>query len=208
MKRFLKEFSFSPAAVILALLCGGCLGGGHPVEHYYLGAAVSESGAPLPKELKLSSGEFIAVGPVKLTPELKRAGIAVRTGDYRLRVSQTRVWAAPLEEMMAFSLARNLSILLDTDRVEVYPDPRYGEVRYQVELEVVEFSGGLKKGFDCEIIWTLSDDRKGGILTRKRFSRREPLEEEDYDAYVAAASRSLAALARDISTALPAAESR
>lgn len=208
MNRFLKKFSLSPAAVILALLCSGCLGGSYPVEHYYLGTAVSESGGPLPKEPEMPGGEFIVVGPVKLTPELDRAGIAVKTGDYRLRVSQTRVWAAPLEEMMASSLTRNLSILLDTDRVEVYPGPRYGEVRYQVDLEVVEFSGNLGKEFDCEIIWSLIDDRKGSLLTRKRFSSREPLAEGGYEAYVAAASRCLAGLAGDIATALPAAESR
>ncbi|MFO7760956.1 MAG: ABC-type transport auxiliary lipoprotein family protein [Desulfobia sp.] len=201
MRRPGKSFSIGPVVITLALLCTGCLGKPGLVEYYYLSSRVGDS--PFYPGLELTGQEIVAVGPVHLPPELEQAGIVIRSGEqHRLKVSRTRVWSAALEELMAAALTRNLSVMLDTDQVEAYPGSRFVEVRYQIELEVLEFSGDLQREFSCVIVWSLNDNEKGGLVARKRFVSHEPIKEGDYEGYVAAASQSLVDLAEEISAAL------
>ncbi len=197
------RWRLSRVIILLVFLVSGCIGKPSPVSNYYLQAtAVSSEAARHAGKVKLEDREIIALGPVDLPPELDRAGIVVKTGNRAIQVSRTSVWSGPLDELMAVALVRNLSHILQTDQVGIYPGPRYAEIRYQVELEVIEFSGDLETEFICEIIWSLSDNRQSRILARKRYRNREVLQSDDYESYVSAASRSLNGLSEEIAPAL------
>ena len=70
---------------------------------------------------------------------LDRQGIVTRVSPNRFVVAENDRWAEPLEENFSRVLARNLSILLQTDRIVAYPWERSQQPTYQIQVEVPRF---------------------------------------------------------------------
>ncbi len=78
----------------------------------------------------------IGVGPVKIPGYLDRPEMTTRSTPYSLQFAEFDKWAEPLEKNLARVLAENLSILLSTDRVVVFPWAGSMHVLYQVTVDV------------------------------------------------------------------------
>src|SRR5262249_52204551 len=111
-------------------------------------------------------------------------------------------WAAPLPDTIARVLAENLSLLLPTERVVLYPWPRNMDPDSQVTVEVLQFDRGPGGEVVLAARWSLLDrDGKERVLRTSRLSQTAG--GADYEATVTAMGRALEALARDMAATLP-----
>jgi len=149
--------------------------------------------------------EMILILPVRLAPQLQERGLLVRRTDGELRTAPGHLWAGPLDEQIGASLAAGLRGLLGTEQVAVFPGPRFAVTRYQVEVEVTEFSGDAGS-FTLQSVYTVSDVRHRRMLARHAFHRTLPVDAPDHAGSVAAASRAVDGLSREVAATLLAAE--
>lgn len=202
-------------AAVLALVLpvlSGC-GKSDPTRFYALTAAANAgSQSPGARE-----GVAIGIGPVSLPQYLDRPEIATRDSQNKLNMAQFDQWAGRLEDNFGRVLAENLAVLLQTDRVSIFPWKPNTPLEYQIEVNVTRFEADpdgkvvlqarwvISRGEDAEVLAMSksASDGSGGSsdLGKPQFSAK-PKEPEapkiDYDALVADMSRAVEALSRDI----------
>ncbi|MEE4377524.1 MAG: PqiC family protein [Candidatus Competibacteraceae bacterium] len=140
----------------------------------------------------------IGIGPVSFPEFLDRPQIVARTSSNQLEVDEFHRWGGSLQEDFSRVLVQNLSALLDTNRVHVYPSQEQLDLSYRVAIDVQQFDGRFGEGVTLNAVWTLLDEQKIEPLLVKRFQFTAPTPASDYEALVAAHSEALAALSQDI----------
>lgn len=147
----------------------------------------------------------IVVGPISLTEQLNRKEILTRDHRYRATVAEFDRWAEPLDDNIAAVIAENLSALVRTDLVMVYPWEHSRLVDYTVRVQIHRFGRAPGGQVVLSTSWTIVDSDNALIkLERDRYI--EPLDGNDIVATVAAMSRSLERLSRDMANELVDAE--
>ncbi len=185
--------------LLLAVVAAGCVGSGMPVHQYTLEVITDRE---QPRDPGVAIQGMVLVGPVNLPRQYAGSSIVTRLGPGVVHTSATHVWAAPLDGQIASTLARVLSLLLASDRVTVFPGPRFGEKKWQLVLDVRQFSGRPGKDFTCDLTWTLNDLVSRKIVERRDFSLTLPVKGDGYRDYTGAASAALAAFSREMSPVL------
>lgn len=145
--------------------------------------------------------EMIVIMPVRLAPQLQGRALVNQRSAMETRSSATHLWAGPLDQQIGENIVSNLKDLLGTDNIALYPGPRFGVTRYQVEVEINEFSGN-GQSFILRAVYTVSDTASKTILARKSFRKTRPLDKPDYSSYVSAAAQTLGELSTEVATAL------
>ncbi len=179
-------------AAVLVLL-NGCATT-PPVEFYTLSPlnAAQTGSFRLPRHIALG------VGPAVFPEFLDRPQIVTRTTRNRLDVDEFHRWGGSLQEDFSRILAQNLSRLLGTDRVYVYPSREPLDLTYRVALDVQQFDGRLGDGVNLNVTWTLLDEKAADAMFVRNFEFRAATTSSDYEGLVAAHSAALAALSRHI----------
>ena len=184
---------------ICLLVSGGCANT-KPSRFYTMSPlAISEAET---KPEAAGHGVAIGVGPIKLPEHLDRPEIMTRTSSNVLELAEFNRWAGSLKDDFSRVLAENLSILLSTDRVSLYPWRKSVPIEYQVVVDVTRFEGTLGGNALLIARWTVFKecDKKVLFMQRSRFS--EPSGAQGYEKMVAAQSRALAHLSREIAKAI------
>ena len=145
----------------------------------------------------------LGVGPVELPQYVNRPEIVTGRDSPVLQSAAVAEWAEPLRDGFTRVLAENLSLLLATDRVMIFPW-QSGIPEYQVVVNVIQLLG--QPGGDVTLVafWSLLGRQGPEVLVSKKSSFREPTGGQDYEALAAAMSRAVAALSRDIAAAMSA----
>lgn len=143
----------------------------------------------------------LGIGPIELPQYVNRPQIV--TGQYAPEVQSAAIaeWAEPLQNGVTRVLAENLSRLLATERVALFPWKSFVP-EYQVVIEVTHFLGQPGGEVALVALWSILRQRSKDPLVSKKSSFREATGSTAYDALAAAMSRTLAALSRDIATTL------
>jgi uncharacterized lipoprotein YmbA len=130
--------------------------------------------------------------------------LQIVTGDTgpELRRAPFDNWAEPLEDNFTRVLAENLSLLLATDQVAVFPWTGPMSIDYQVIVEVTKFLGEPGGQASLEARWSIVGKNGKEMLVRKKSSFSEPVGAQNYGALAGAMSRTVAALSRDIATTI------
>jgi len=193
---------FAGALAVAALVAGGCLGPGttRSTEFYVLSSV--EPAAPEAEGSRPEGGAAVGVGPIALPAYLDRSEIIARTSANRIELYEFARWGEPLQTNFARVLANDVARLLPTDRVAVFPWDSSTPVAYRVEVEVARF--GQEPGGAVMLVarWQLFREDERGRLLARRCLYREEAERRDPASAVAAMSRALARLARDVSEAI------
>jgi len=150
----------------------------------------------------LDRGLRLGVGPVALPERLNRPQIVTRVGENEVLLSEFSQWAEPLEDNFAAVLTENLSRLIPTDRVVVYPWPKRTEIDLKVEVEVIRFAGQPGGNVALAARWRLARGNGAEALPLRLSSYEEPVGAKNAEALVAAMSRALGALSGDIASAI------
>ena len=187
-----------PAAVLLMLSSlTGCFGS--PKETYYtLSTGATMSGAAS------ASGESaysIAVGPITLPEVVDRPQFVLRAGKNEVSIVELHRWAEPLRSEIPRVIADNLAADLNVKRVAAYPQSAGDSSDYRVLVDIQRFDSTMGESVTIDALWTvkrISD----GVLRTGRSTVRESSSGGSYDTMVAAHSRALAAISREIADAI------
>jgi uncharacterized lipoprotein YmbA len=190
------------ALVLFAMALAGATGCAKtPQTRFYILSPLPPSAAP--KDVSTARAPLVGLRPVTLPEQLDRPEIVTRSGANVLQLAEFDQWAAPLRDSFSRVLAEDLAILVPADRVVLFPWARESSVDYEVIVDVVRFDGAL--GADAQLVadWTIARRGAKTAPVTKRSSHTEPAG-GTYADLVSAQSRLVAALGRDIASALQA----
>ena len=151
---------------------------------------------------EVASLKLALVGPIRFPPYLDRSGIVTRTNSNAIEIAEFDVWAGTLSSEFPRVLADNLSALLATDRVSTFPRLMGHPVDYQVTGDVVQFDGSPNGQVTLVARWNLVRARERKHLASRQSTISLSVGAPSYEALVAAQSRAVEELAREIAAAL------
>jgi len=186
--------------VVLAVLLIGlsrCSSAADPTRFYVLGPdgpATAATPSASARDLR------VGVRPVELPRYLERAQIVTRASANRLELAEYHQWGAPLRLAVPAILGENLARLLPSDQVQVFPWGRAFTPDAQVLVEISRLEGALNADSVLAARWHIFN--RTGAEVRAGNSRVSEASGSSYESLVAAQSRLLGALSRDIAEAL------
>ena len=163
---------------------------------------------PIPGSDKESRAESaaqdvgIGVGPVKIPDYLDRQQIVTSSNQNKIKMAEFDRWAGSLKDDVPRVLSENLSNLLSTDRIFLYPWRGDVPIDYQIEVEIIRFDGELGRDVLLIARWAIFSGNNRKVLFIKKSSFTESTGAQGYGAMVAAQSRVLGRLSRDIAEAV------
>ncbi len=168
-----------------------------PPTRFYTLSSLQEGGIER-RGSTSDQGFVITVGPVKFPGYLDRAEIVTRSSSNKIAVSDFDVWGGSFEENFSRALAENLSVLLSTEIVTVYPRFHPEFAKYQIGVDVIRFDGSL--GGDVSLIarWAIFEGKEKKLVSVRKSTIIEPSGAKSYEAMVAADSKALEKLSREI----------
>ncbi len=141
----------------------------------------------------------VIVGPADFPKALRRAQLATRSGPNKIEFDQFNRWAGSLESDFLGAVGANLSGLLASNRIAVYPNTPVFAVDYRVSFEVQRFDAIRRDGdADARVGPCSPTTTRYAGLHVGQFSDTRVATPEDRSAVVAAHSDLVAALSRDI----------
>jgi uncharacterized lipoprotein YmbA len=178
---------------ILALALGACIGSPQPDASAFFLLS------PAPAEPSASQVPVrIGVGPVTLPGYLDRPQIVTRVSENQIRLAENDRWAEPLGDNIVRAIEANLSTLLPGSTPVPYPWYPSDAPDYTVALAVRHFEADTSGVVVLDATWTLR--RSGEQLDGRSLRVEEQVTAPDRGASVAAHSRALAALSREVAS--------
>lgn len=192
MKLHFNLTSMTPLCLAVALLAG-C--SSSPNATFYTLNIAASNEAPAP------TLDSVAIGPITLPDLVDRPQLVVRTSANRVEILESHRWAESPKSEIPRIIAADLGILLKPARVSTYPQNAGLEAEYRVLLDIQRFEMTVGEEVGLEVLWSVRKS-DGGAPKTGRTVVSEPVSTADYDALVAAQSRALAAVSRDLAQAL------
>jgi len=183
------------ALACLVLLLAAC--GSPPKERYYTLAAAASA----PASTAGASPVSIAVGPVTVPETVDQPQLVVQVAANQVTMYEFQRWASPLKSEIARVIAANLAQALGTTRVWTHARTTLANPDYQVLVDVQRFDSALGDAVTIDVLWTVRG-AAGTAPKTGRSSVREPASGAGFDPLVAAHSRALARVSRDIADAI------
>ena len=183
------------AFLILVFFLAAC--SSTPPVAYYTLNTLPEMQQEIPAEV-MDDTIAIGVGPVEFPKFLDRPQIVTRKSQNQIEVSDFHRWAGSFPGDFSRVLAKNISILLPSDRVAVYPWGEQFSPTYRIKLEVEQFDGQLGEGVVLDVTWMVTDKEGTNTLVVRKSRIEEAALDETYEALVEAKSNGLATLSRTI----------
>jgi len=186
------------AIIIIVLLLGGCARS-QPPNYYVLNSI------QYPESVTQAAGSesdsVIAVGPVRIADYLDRPQMVSRSSTNGLQFAEFDKWAEPLEKNLNRVLADNLSALVPSQRVFIYP-AKPMPVQYQIPVEIIHLEKAAGEKVILDANWDILADDGEKLLMTKRTKLTLPVESSGFEGVVSAESRAVEALSREIAAAL------
>lgn len=190
--------------VALGLVMGSCspFGAGtqRQTKYYVLSSLQSESTPVQP--LADLSGIGLGVGPIRMPLYLDRTDIVTRGSLNQVDIADFAQWAGPLQENFSRVLAENLSVLLATDKVGIFPFVRRESIDYNITVYVTRFDGMPGDNAHLRARWSILDNRRKQSFYEKHTVVSHPTENNTTEALIGAKSKTIADLSREISKAI------
>ncbi len=181
-------------AIGVAALALGCLGGPTPEPEYFtLSAADGADTTPVATQPELG----LVLGQVELPRYLDRSELVTRSGPHRLKVWNLVRWGGSLRTDVQRVVADDLSRLLGTARIAVYPAEARFPVNCRVLLELLEFGSAPGQPVALRARWTLAG-ADGRALAASETNLQQPVASASWEDYVAAHRAALGAVTREI----------
>ncbi len=184
---------------LLLVLLLGCASS--PRSRFYLLSPL-ETADPQIKPLEGERCLSIGIGPIRIPDYLDRPQIVTRGGANEIVLAEFDRWAEPVKENLIRTLAKNLSALLCTDTIAFFPWRGGIPIDYRIEMEVLRLEGSLGGNVSLEAWWVIFNGDGKKMLFSKKSDITEAAGGEDYRSLVAAKSRALGRLCRDIASAI------
>ena len=181
------------AALLAVAACAGC--GSSPKASFY----TLSTGAPL-RPVAAPAPYRVAIGAVTVPDVVDRPQIVTRSGANQVTLDEFARWAEPLKSDIPRVIAASLARDLDGALVSTYPQSTTIGADCRVQIAVQRFDSAPNDAATVEVLWTVKPAR--GAAQPGRSGVREATGGPGYDALVAAHSRALDAVGRDIAAAV------
>lgn len=187
--------------ILIALLVvwSGCTSSPH-TRFYILTAPDTQD-----QETKASADKrcfSLGIGPIHIPDYLDRPQIVTRTTANEISLAEFDRWSESLKDNISRVLAKNLSHLLCTKTIVVFPWREVTPIDYRIEIQILRLDGSLGGNVFLEASWMIfSGDGKKMLLAQKS-SFTETTDGKDYNFLVAAQSRALRHLSKEIAEAI------
>ncbi|AUT67528.1 MULTISPECIES: PqiC family protein [Paraburkholderia] len=178
------------AAITLLAACSS------PPSNFYTlspDTTLESAGAPL--------SVSVVVGPVTVPDLVDRPQLVTRVSGNEVKLNEFARWGEPLKSGVADVIAADLTRLLGSQRVSVSSQMVAGTEAYRVRVDILQFDSMPGEAVAVDALWTVRVTGRTALLTG-RSTIREPVQGADDAALVAAHSRALAAVSRDIAAAI------
>jgi len=197
----MRRHALTLSALVLGTVLGGCgiLGASAPARFYTLAPVTAPQTDTGPAGAE--PGAAIVLAPVTIPGYLDRIQIVTRRGREEIEVGEFDVWSDPLKDGATRVLGENLAALLGENRVSVLPRRGSQPVKYTVAVDVARFEGVGGGDVALDARWRIVGEN-GKELTARRSTFSETTGAPGYGPLVAAMSRALGSLSRDIATAV------
>ncbi len=193
----IQKFPIQVVVLFLALaICLSACGGKSATSKFYVLSPLPQAG------LSAAEGTTIGVLPVSMPDYLDRPQIVTRVSENEIKLDEFSRWAEPLKDSFTRALVQNLSTLLNTAKVVKTTGGKGFPMALQVGAEVVQFDGTLGGDVVLIVKWGLFEADGKKLLLGKRSTFKEPTGAGTYEALVAAESKAVAALSREIAEAI------
>ena len=181
------------ALLMLAGWSTGCLGGSAPQPEYFTLTAAGTSGAPVASDPEIG----LVLGQVELPRYLDRAELVTRDGAHRLEVWNRVRWGGSLRTDVQRLVSEDLSELLGTSRVAVYPAEARFPVTHRVLLDLLELGSAPGQPVILRARWTVAGADGHAMVVGNTNLEQAPAS-ESWEDYVAAQSTALGRMTRQI----------
>ena len=149
-------------SVILFTHCGSS----PPVQRYILTPSIKNDTETLSE--KEATEITIGIGSIEFSEYLKRPEIVSFTGNNELNVDEFNRWAEPLEKNFERVLIENLSRLIPTDRIYIFPWQEEEPNSFQITIAVNEFGMRSDSSVVLDARWSVSKKVKRDFLMTQR----------------------------------------
>ncbi|MEZ0576460.1 membrane integrity-associated transporter subunit PqiC, partial [Halodesulfovibrio aestuarii] len=181
----------------LSIILVGC-GAGSPPSSYYILTSSNQQTSQVQPLNNISVG----VGPVLVPGHLDRSQIVTSTGKNSITIHEYQRWGDSFKTQVEETLAENISILLQTPKVAIYPWERAQRPEYQVYVTIRRFEGKTGMNVTLDAIWQIVRvDTDNSLLTR-HFVETFPVAENNISSYVQTQSNALGTLSQEIAKGL------
>lgn len=185
--------------MVITLLCAALAAcAGAPRDYFYTLSADAPTARTQPVA-DLPEDVHIAMGRIVLPELVDRPQFVIRLDSHQVTLLEQRRWAEPLKLQITRVIADNLAYLLAAP-VSAFLQDEEGR-HYRVALAVQDFDSSMDE-VKVEIAWSIRRNDNG--LARNGRSRVQEQVAGGYDGIVAAHSRALAEVSRDIAAAIAA----
>lgn len=186
-------------AALAVILTAGC-GSTEPSRFYMLTPMEGSWDNP---EGEVSGTLSLEVGPINTAAYLQNPGLVTRTTRNEIEYAEYDRWAEPLSNGVATVLARNLSNLLKTTKVDLYPWRARVPVDIQVIVDLIRFDCEEDGKVVLQTRWVLVNGKSREILLfRWANLRGDAGEEATYDEIAATMSGILEELSKKIAAGI------
>ncbi len=163
--------------------------------------------SPIPDQIvsRVSSSvhkPVVGIGPVKMAEYLEQSQIITRSGENQVIKAEFDRWAGPLKSNFMNILAENLGFLLPGVQIQLYPWRTPEPIDYQVIMEVIRFEGRLGEAAWLDSRWNIFQGPERRLLNTGQSNINEPVMGPKYADLIAAQSRALGQLSREIARAI------
>jgi uncharacterized lipoprotein YmbA len=148
----------------------------------------------------------VAVAPVTIPLYLDRPQIVTRASENELKLSEFDRWAGSLREDLATVVTENLSELLRGQGVTVLRAGAVGQrpatTRYRISVDVMRFEAAADGSVTLKAQWTIIGEEGGKPAFIGESNIQEAVQTSDYAGMVAAMSRAIEKMSREITAIL------
>ncbi len=192
-----KRF-FCTVALLILLSFAGCAR--TLPSRFYLLHTETDTAHITPPQAK--NDIAVGIGPVELPEYLHRPQIVTRLSGNELHIAEFDRWAEPLDKNFARVLAQNITVLLGSDRIFVYPWDKSTRIDYRIAVDITRFEGILGGPVTLQARWTIFGEKSADILMIQQSRYTQSSGGQSYKALVEAESLLIEKLSRDITAAI------
>lgn len=189
------------AVLTTVALLGACGGGSPPVRFFTLASEAPSQTAAATTGLPFT----IIVGPVTVPELVDRPQFVLRSAPNRVELTEQARWAAPLKSEIPRVIADHLARLLPGARAATAAQRAATVPDYRVLIDIQRFETSQQEGATIQALWTVRPTVGAALSGRSLVTEAAG---GGYEDLVAAHSRALAAVSRDIAAAITSARVR
>ncbi len=192
----------SGLCLCLSLIVSGCLNlgqGTRQTTRFYMLHSLADDIDPAQRDA-VDTPVSIGIGPLTLPDYLDRPHLVVRLHRNEYHRAPFARWAEPLDVNFKRVLAENLKVLLPESQPVVHPWRPGQTPALRIEVAVLRFD--VTPGGDAllNVRWVLRRQGHDKSLLVRHITLAAPVADKQYDAMVAALSRTIVDLSREMAS--------